>query len=96
MPYRETERFESKPWVSRQNLRHGRFEDVTICLIFGNCVSPQNFHTRKLDKIMVIYAVSSAEIFHIEIRPSGRSSRYDKKKGGPNNTSLLALDKIGF
>ena len=57
---------------------------------------PQNFHTRKLDEIMVFYAVSSAEIFHIEIRPSGRSSRYDQNKRRPNNTSSLALDKIGF
>ena len=57
---------------------------------------PQNFHTRKLDEIMVFHAVSSAEIFHIEIRPSGTSSGYDKNKRGPNNTSLLALDKIGF
>ena len=45
---------------------------------------------------MVFYEVPSAEIFHVEIRPSGRSSRYDKNKRGPNNTSLLALYKIGF
>ena len=57
--------------------RRGKFEDVTMCLIFENCVFPQNFHTRKLGEILVFYAVSSAETFHIEIRPSGRSSKYN-------------------
>ena len=54
-------------------VRHGRFEDVTICLIFGN--------TRKLGEIMVFYAVSSAEIFHMETRPSSRSSSIIKIRG---------------
>ena len=29
-----------------KTVRHGRFEDLKICSIFGNCVFPLNFHDR--------------------------------------------------
>ena len=79
-----------------KTVRHGRFEDLKICSIFGNCVFPLNFHDRKSGEIMVFYAVSSVAIFHIEIRPSGRSSRNNKNKRGPNNNPLATLDRISF